>query len=134
MSARAESEYNMEPTEAFQPRLRALAKGNTVREITAPRGSVIFFHGRLAHSAGENRLPGTVRMAAFCDFQKEQEILDVPPVDGSSFRRVAEVEGWVPSDAEPHPRTQFWVDTRERVEERRPPPADMWADWAPLPR
>ena len=72
----------MEPTEAFQPRLRALAKGNTVREITAPRGSVIFFHGRLAHSAGENRLPGTVRMAAFCDFQKEQEILDVPPVDG----------------------------------------------------
>eukprot|EP01046_Picozoa_sp_COSAG06_P005519 COSAG06_NODE_247_length_19150_cov_18.943100_5_plen_339_part_00 len=102
-------------------------------EVVAPAGSVIFFHARLAHAAGVNTLPGTARMACFCDFQKDRPIIDVPPVDGTSFRLLREEEpGWRPGQV--HARSQHWVDTREMIEDR-PPPAgdDLWSNWGPVP-
>jgi hypothetical protein len=151
------SEFNYEPKPSFAPKLaelisaaccrdrdntstdapRTATKGSRAGrmvEVAAPAGSVIFFHSRLAHAAGVNTLHATARMAVFCDFQKQlPAIVDVPPVDGTSFRRLCEEEPrWKPGM--PHPRSQHWVDTREQVSDRPPPSGiDFWSNWGDLP-
>eukprot|EP01051_Picozoa_sp_SAG22_P007459 SAG22_NODE_526_length_9463_cov_8.286523_9_plen_263_part_00 len=131
------SEYNYDPMPTYAAALGALTAraGTDAVEVAAPAGSVVFFHGRLAHAAGVNTHRGTHRVAVFCDFQKDRPIVDVPPIDGTSFRRLRADEGWDPyrdgSDA--HPRSQHWVDTREKVADR-PPPADIFDDWGALPK
>ena len=68
--------------------------GTDAVEVAASAGTVIFFHGRLAHAAGVNTISGTCRIAAFCDFQKARPIVDIPPIDGTSFRRLWAEERW----------------------------------------
>lgn len=149
------SEFNYEPKPSFAPKLALLTatacaspgcteeaagvattggRAGRMVEVDAPAGSVVFFHSRLAHAAGVNTLRDTARMACFCDFQKQsQPIVDVPPVDGTSFRRLREEEPrWKPGM--PHPRSQHWVDTRELVFDRPPPSKDdMWSNWGCFP-
>ena len=148
------SEFNYEPKPSFAPKLALLtatacastgwtevadvastgSRAGRMIEVDAPAGSVVFFHSRLAHAAGVNSLRDTARMACFCDFQKQsQAIVDVPPVDGTSFRQLREEEPeWKPGM--PHPRSQHWVDTRELVSDRPPPgKADMWSSWGRFP-
>ena len=85
-------------------------------EITGKAGDVVFWHGRMMHSAGINHsaVEGNrpvARLVVPCDYQR----------GGKSY--------FDDDEKGPGAKAQWWVDTRNFGED--PPPTDenMWLDW-----
>jgi hypothetical protein len=67
-------EANWSPLPGYASALAEVARSVEPLELTAPRGSVIFWHGRLAHAAGVH-LGDAIRWAAFADFTHDRPVL-----------------------------------------------------------
>ena len=94
---------------------QVLAEVNPV-EITGKAGDVVFWHGRMMHSAGINHssVEGNrpvARVIVPCDYQR----------GGKS---------WYDDDEQgPGAIAQWWIDTRNFHEDPLPTPDNAWHDW-----
>lgn len=85
-------------------------------EFTGSAGDVIWWHPRLIHAAGVNYSSETdepiVRILTPIDYQREGETY----VDDLEFG--------------PGPRYQWWIDTRNVLEDVESTPENLWHGWA----
>ncbi len=108
----------MDPDQS-QEFLRArekIIRQTTPVEFTGSAGDVIFWHPRALHSAGINRSAENgeplVRVIIPCDFQ----------LDGLTY---VDDERFGPSE-----NYQWWIDTRDSMEDNPPSANNFWSDWA----
>ena len=108
----------MDPTQAepFRAAKEKILHETTPLEFTGSPGDVIFWHPRALHSAGINRSAELgepmVRPIIPCDFQRGGlTYIDEP-------------------DFGPGEAFQWWVDTRNVIEDVPPTAGNIWADWA----
>ena len=94
----------------------AVLRDTTPVEFTGVAGDVVFWHPRLVHSAGINRSADRgeprVRVIVPCDYERA----DRNHFDDMEFG--------------PGGRYQWWIDTRNFVEDVAPTEDNMWHDWA----
>ncbi len=67
-------EANFSPTDRFREAMDQVVSEIEPLELVAPAGSVIFWHGRLVHSAGLHH-GDRIRWALFADYCQEKEVL-----------------------------------------------------------
>ena len=67
-------EANWSPLPSYPSALQEVARTVEPLELTAARGSVIFWHGRLAHAPGVH-LSDDIRWAAFADYTHDRPVL-----------------------------------------------------------
>ncbi len=99
---------NYSPLPDFNEKIRAVVQDTTPLELVAPRGSVIFWHGRLLHSAGIH-IGETIRWAAFADYTEDRPVLD-----DDEHRRLGQYE---------------WFKDAKLFRDDEAPGADMWHNW-----
>ena len=106
----------VEHSEAFRTAKENILRDTMPIEFTGSPGDVIFWHPRALHSAGINRSAEynspTIRIIIPCDFQRAgQSYFDDP-------------------DYGPGEEFQWWIDSRNVVEDVPPTEDNMWDDWA----
>ena len=105
-----------EKREGFADARDAVLRDITPVEFSGKAGDVIFWHGRMLHSAGINHSAETanpmVRLIVPCDYQ----------IDGQTY--VDDMEFG------PGPNVQWWVDTRNFAEDERTTPDNIFHGWA----
>lgn len=104
-----------EKREGFRRARDAVLRDIVPVEFTGQAGDVVFWHPRAVHSAGINRTAESspaVRLIVPCDYQK----------DGRTYLDDEEFG--------PGKGFQWWVDTRNIVEDVPATPANMWHDFA----
>ena len=99
---------NYSPLPDFNERIRAVVQDTTPLELVAPRGSVIFWHGRLLHSAGIH-IGDSIRWAAFADYTEDRPVLD-----DDEHRRLGQYE---------------WFKDAKLFRDDAAPQQDMWHNW-----
>ncbi|MDA0790727.1 MAG: phytanoyl-CoA dioxygenase family protein [Proteobacteria bacterium] len=67
-------EANFSPTDGFREAMRRVVAEIEPLELVAPAGSVIFWHGRLVHSAGLHT-GDRIRWALFADYCQDRPVL-----------------------------------------------------------
>ena len=109
------TESNWSPRPGFGTRLAEIARTIEPLELTAPAGSVIFWHGRTAHSGGIHH--GTdIRWALFADYQRDEPVLD-----DDAHREIGQYE-WFKD-------TRFVADDAPVASDAEPGDASMWRGW-----
>ena len=102
--------------ESYRIARDAVLRDTTPVEFTGVAGDVVFWHPRLVHSAGINRSADRgeprVRVIVPCDYERA----DRNHFDDMEFG--------------PGARYQWWIDTRNFVEDVAPTEENMWLDWA----
>lgn len=104
-----------ENAEPFRLAREQIIQDTTPVEFTGGRGDVIFWHPRALHSAGINQSADDdvpmVRVIVPCDFQiVGRDTFDDP-------------------DYGPGPDFQWWIDTRNYVDDVPPTAENLWEDW-----
>ncbi len=99
---------NYSPLPTYPATVRAVLEDTTPLELVAPRGSVIFWHGRLLHSAGIH-VGDDIRWAAFADFTQDRPVLG-----DDEHRALGQYE---------------WFKDAKRFRDDDPVGPDMWAQW-----
>ena len=93
-----------------------IIKNITPVEFTGSAGDVVFWHPRALHSAGINRSAENgqpiVRIIIPCDFQRDGRTY----VDDEQFG--------------PGETYQWWIDTRNFLEDEAATAKNIWKDWA----
>ena len=101
-------ESNYSPLPCYDEKVIEVLENTTPWELVAPRGSVIFWHGRLLHSAGIH-VGDDIRWAAFADYTQDRPVLD-----DDAHRRLGQYE---------------WFKDAKLFRDDAPPTADMWRQW-----
>ncbi len=101
-------ESNYSPLPNYDETVRSVVQDTTPLELVAPRGSVIFWHGRLLHSAGIH-VGDDIRWAAFADFTEDRLVLD-----DDEHRRLGQFE---------------WFKDAKLFSDDAPVTTDMWRHW-----
>lgn len=101
-------ESNYSPLPTYEETVLDILKDTTPLELVAPRGSVIFWHGRLLHSAGIH-VGEDIRWAAFADYTQDRPVLD-----DDEHRRLRQFE---------------WFKDAKLFSDDAPVTADMWRNW-----
>ena len=101
-------ESNYSPLPCYDEKVIEVLENTTPWELVAPRGSVIFWHGRLLHSAGIH-VGDDIRWAAFADYTQDRPVLD-----NDEHRRLGQYE---------------WFKDAKLFRDDAPPTADMWRHW-----
>ena len=70
-----ETEANFSPNDRFREHMREVVDTIEPFELCAPKGSVIFWHGRTVHSPGIH-LGDDIRWALFGDYSLDEPVLD----------------------------------------------------------
>ncbi|HAO55262.1 MAG: hypothetical protein CMQ36_11105 [Gammaproteobacteria bacterium] len=104
---------NWSPTSSYQETVQQIAKETIPFEVCAPKGSVIFWHGRLVHSVGIHNTKN-IRWALFADFTHEK-----PTLADSEHRKLLQYE--------------WFKDTKLFTQDSRVS-QNMWKDWAIGPK
>ncbi|MBF67559.1 MAG: hypothetical protein CMQ29_07675 [Gammaproteobacteria bacterium] len=103
--------------EAYEREVAEVLANVTPVEITGKAGDVVFWHGRMMHSAGINHsaVEGNrpvARLVVPCDFQRGGKT-------------------WYDDDERgPGDIAQWWIDTRNFREDPPPTQDNIWHDWA----
>lgn len=108
MFAAHEFEANFSPRPDYRERMREVIKTIEPYELTAPKGSVIFWHGRTVHSGGIH-VGDNIRWALFADFCHNREVLDE-----DEHRALGQYE---------------WFKDTRLFRDDHPVTADMWWHW-----
>lgn len=102
--------------EGFREERDKILRDTAPVELAGRAGDVVFWHPRMLHSAGVNYTAGTsepkIRVIVPCDYQLAGRTL----VDDLEFG--------------PGPVYQWWVDTRNIMEDIPSTPNNMWDGWA----
>ena len=101
-------ESNFSPLPCYNERVTEVLLDTSPWELVAPRGSVIFWHGRLLHSAGIH-IGDDIRWAAFADYTQARPVLD-----DDEHRRLGQYE---------------WFKDAKLFRDDAPATADMWRHW-----
>ena len=101
-------ESNYSPLPNFNEKIAEVLRDTTPWELVAPRGSVIFWHGRMLHSAGIH-IGDSIRWAAFADYTQDR-----PVQDDDAHRRQGQYE---------------WFKDAKLFRDDAAPGADMWRNW-----
>jgi len=101
-------EANYSPLPNYQETVLEILQDTTPLELVAPRGSVIFWHGRLLHSAGIH-VGEDIRWTAFADYTQDRPVLD-----DEEHRRLGQFE---------------WFKDAKLFIDDSPVTADMWRNW-----
>lgn len=101
-------ESNYTPLPSYDADVLEILRNTTPLELVAPRGSVIFWHGRLLHSAGIH-VGDDIRWAAFADFTQDRPVLD-----DEEHRKLGQFE---------------WFKDAKLFRDDAPVTADMWQNW-----
>jgi len=102
-------EANWSPTDNFGACIKRVIDEIEPWELTAPRGSVIFWHGRTVHSSGIHT-GRDIRWAVFADFTQDRPVLDE-----DEHRAVLQYE---------------WFKDAKLFRDDAPVHDDMWRHWA----
>jgi hypothetical protein len=100
---------NWSPTTGFREAMRQVIDTIEPLELCAKQGSVIFWHGRMVHSAGIHT-GEDIRWALFGDYTLDEDILDE-----DEHRAVGQYE---------------WFKNAKLFRHDAPASEDMWARWA----
>ncbi|MBF68995.1 MAG: hypothetical protein CMQ29_15055 [Gammaproteobacteria bacterium] len=103
-----EFEANFSPNPRFRECMREVIETIEPYELTAPQGSVIFWHGRTMHSGGVHA-GDDIRWALFADFSHNRPILDE-----DEHRSLGQYE---------------WFKDTKLFREDHPTTDDMWRHW-----
>lgn len=101
-------EANWSPLPSYYDRTEEVVTTIKPFELTAPKGSVIFWHGRLMHSVGIHT-GDAIRWALFADFTQDRETLD-----DDEHRAVGQYE---------------WFKDAKLFREDFEVTSDMWRHW-----
>ncbi len=101
-------ESNYSPLPNYEETVLAVLQDTTPLELVAPRGSVIFWHGRLLHSAGIH-VGEDIRWAAFADYTQDRPVLD-----DEEHRRLGQFE---------------WFKDAKLFSDDALVTANMWRNW-----
>lgn len=109
MSREHRYEANWSPLPSYPGALQEVARTVEPLELTATRGSVIFWHGRLAHSPGIH-LSHAIRWAAFADYTHER-----PTLTDDEHRALGQYE---------------WFKDAKLFRQDFEASSDLWRHWA----
>lgn len=99
---------NWSPKEGFRDRVREALENTTPFEFIGSKGDVLFWHGRLIHSAGIH-VKDTIRWAVFADFSHDRPVLNP-----DEHRRLGQYE---------------WFKDTKLFRNDYPATDDMWRGW-----
>ena len=108
MFRRHEFEANWSPLESYNTGIQAVIEDIEPLELIAGKGSCIFWHGRMVHSAGIH-IGDDIRWAVFADFTQEREILSE-----EEHRKLGQYE---------------WFKNAKLFRHDRRVSGDMWRSW-----
>lgn len=101
-------ESNWSPTKEYNDVVASVVNTTTPVEFVGDQGDVVFWHGRMVHSAGIHVGP-SIRWAMFADFT-----LDQPTLDADGHRSVGQYE---------------WFKDAKLFRSDRVVTQDMWRGW-----
>ena len=104
---------NWSPKDSYHETVQQIARETVPFEICAPKGSVIFWHGRAVHSVGIHNT-NKIRWALFADFTHEK-----PTLDENEHRTLLQYE---------------WFKDTKLFTQDSPVSQNMWEDWAIGPK